>query len=180
MAQHSNTIAVRPSPLAIAACANGLSERPWQTYWPVESLREDGSYCYQQQIAEYLTGCCVRVVGRGEMLLLGGYSYLGLNRHPAIEAAAISAVRRYGTGTHGVRLLSGTLDLHRELEATIAAFKNTEAALTFSSGYMANLSTVSAIVGRHDTVICDKLNHASISMAARCQARDSCASGTTT
>jgi 8-amino-7-oxononanoate synthase len=96
------------------------------------------------------------------MLMLGGYSYLGLNAHPAINEAARLAIDTYGTGTHGVRLLSGTLQLHRQLEAKVAAFKNTEAAAAFSSGYFANVSTIASLVGKNDTVICDKLDHASI------------------
>ncbi len=82
--------------------------------------------------------------------------------HPKINQAAIDAVNKYGTGTHGVRLLAGTLKIHHELEETIAAFKETEAAVTFSSGYVTNLSTISSLLRKGDTVICDKLNHASI------------------
>lgn len=130
-----------------------------QTRWPIH---ERELYFYLEAIESYLPDSRVSVVGRGEMLLLGGYSYLGLNGHPKINEATIHAVKKYGTGTHGVRLLAGTLDLHRRLEERIAAFKKTEAAVTFTSGYMANVATISALVGRHDTVICDKLDHASI------------------
>jgi 8-amino-7-oxononanoate synthase len=133
-----------------------------ETYWPIQSMREQDVYFYGEQIEEYLTGCRVRVVGHGEMLMLGGYSYLGLNGHPAINEAALQALQRYGTGTHGVRLLAGTLNLHRELEGAVARFKGTEAAATFSSGFFANVSTIACLVGRRDTVICDKLDHASI------------------
>ena len=136
--------------------------RDFETFWPVEWLKAQHAYGYQQRIEEYLSGSRVLVAGRGEMTLLGGYSYLGLNRHPEIEAAALDAVRRFGTGTHGVRLLSGSLSVHSDLESELAAFKRTEAAVTFSSGYMANVSTLAAVVTRHDTVISDKLNHASI------------------
>lgn len=94
--------------------------------------------------------------------MYASYSYLGLVGHPRINEAARRAVERYGTGTHGVRFLAGTLPVHCELEETIAAFKNTEAAVTFSSGYVTNLSVIAALVGRGDYVICDKLNHASI------------------
>ena len=69
---------------------------------------------------------------------------------------------KYGTGTHGVRSLAGTLTLHDELEATIAEFKHAEAAVTFTSGYVTNLTVISALVGRGDYVLSDKLNHASI------------------
>ena len=130
--------------------------------WPVEQGRAQDMYFYLEAIEEYLPGNRVRVAGHGDMIMLGGYSYLGLIGHPAINEAAHRAIDRFGTGTHGVRMLAGTLELHRELEAKIAAFKGTEAAATFSSGYFANVSSIAALVGRHDTVICDKLDHASI------------------
>ena len=72
------------------------------------------------------------------MIMLGGYSYLGLIGHPQINAAAKAAIEQFGTGTYGVRLLAGSLTLHDELEARIAAFKKAEAAITISSGYVTN------------------------------------------
>jgi glycine C-acetyltransferase len=118
-------------------------------------------YFFNQPIDELCGGAHVRVHGR-EMLMLASYSYLGLIGHPAINAAAKAAIDRYGTGTHGVRLLAGTLNLHRELEETIAAFTQREDAITFSSGYVTNLTAVSTLLSRHDVVFSDKLNHASI------------------
>ncbi len=97
-----------------------------------------------------------------EMGMYASYSYLGLIGHPRINKAAKDAVDRYGTGTHGVRSLAGTLTIHTELEETIAAFKHAEAAITYSSGYATNLSVISTLMGRGDYVISDKLNHASI------------------
>jgi 8-amino-7-oxononanoate synthase len=94
--------------------------------------------------------------------MFASYGYLGLLGHPRINAAAYAAIERYGTGTHGVRVLAGTLDLHLQLEATIARFKHAEDAICYSSGYVTNLTAVSTLVGRHDAVICDKLDHASI------------------
>lgn len=129
--------------------------------WPFDDLNHRNLYFYLEAIEEYRANCRVAVAGHGEMLMLGGYSYLGLNGHPKINRAAQDAIEKYGTGTHGVRLLAGTLDLHRHLESRIAAFKQTEAAVTFSSGYFANVSTIACLAGRHDTVLCDKLNHAS-------------------
>lgn len=139
-----------------------MNDQALETYWPIGTLREQDLYFYLERIEAYLPGCRVRVTGRGDMLLLGGYSYLGLNGHPAINAAALAAIERYGTGTHGVRMLAGTLELHKDLEAAVARFKGTEASATFSSGFFANVSTIACLVGRHDTVICDKLDHASI------------------
>jgi 8-amino-7-oxononanoate synthase len=126
----------------------------------VAEIRSKGLYFYLQPISE-LDGAWVTVNGR-RMLLFAGYGYLGLLGHPKITAAAQEALARYGTGTHGVRILAGTLPLHEELEQTIARFKKTEAAIVYSSGYVTNLATVSALIGRNDVVICDKFNHASI------------------
>ncbi len=139
-----------------------MNQQDLQMYWPFDDLNKSGLYFYLEAIQSYLPDSRVSVLGHGEMLMLGGYSYLGLNGHPKINRAAQEAIERYGTGTHGVRLLAGSLDLHRRLETRIAAFKQTEAAITFPSGYFANVSTVASLVGRHDTAICDKLDHASI------------------
>ncbi|MFZ6030607.1 MAG: aminotransferase class I/II-fold pyridoxal phosphate-dependent enzyme [Chloroflexota bacterium] len=127
----------------------------------ISGLKEENLYFYNQPVTELRGGARVLVNGR-EMGMYASYSYLGLVGHPRINAAAKEAVDRYGTGTHGVRTLAGTLDLHNELEETIANFKGTEAAVTYTSGYVTNLTVVSTLVGREDYVISDKLNHASI------------------
>lgn len=124
---------------------------------------KEGLYTYQLPL-EGLTGRRVDIQGRS-MLMLSAYDYLGLVGHPAIERAAVNAVRRYGTSTGGVRMLTGTTDLHLELEREIAAFKGVEAAITFGSGYMANLAAVSALVGPGDQVIKDERSHRSLSDA---------------
>lgn len=129
---------------------------------PMDEMRNSGTYFYLESIEEYLGGAWVKVTGHGEMLMFGGYSYLGLNRHPKINEAAVEAIARYGTGAHGARLLAGTTEIHRELESSIARFKKTESAAIFSSGFLANLSAITFLVGRGDIVICDKLDHASI------------------
>jgi glycine C-acetyltransferase len=127
----------------------------------VEAVHQGGVYFYNMPVTELRGGARVVVNGR-EMKMFASYSYLGLIGHPRISQAAKEAVDRFGTGTHGVRTLAGSLNLHRELEERIAYFKGTDDAITFSSGYATNLTTVSTLVGRHDTVFCDKLNHASI------------------
>jgi 8-amino-7-oxononanoate synthase len=127
----------------------------------VEGLRNDGLYFYNQPVSELHGGARVLVNGR-EMGMYASYSYLGLVGHPRINQAAKSAIDKFGTGTHGVRTLAGSLTLHRELEETIADFKHAEAAVTFSSGYVTNLTVVSTLLSREDYVISDKLNHASI------------------
>jgi glycine C-acetyltransferase len=127
----------------------------------VEAVNQGGIYFYNMPVTELRGGARVVVNGR-EMKMFASYSYLGLIGHPRISRAAKEAIDRFGTGTHGVRTLAGSLTLHRELEERIATFKGTDDAITFSSGYATNLTTVSTLVGRHDTVFCDKLNHASI------------------
>ena len=96
------------------------------------------------------------------VLCLASNNYLGLAAHPEVVDAAAEAAERYGAGAGSARLITGGLVLHDELEACLAAFKGTEAALLFSSGYLANLGTVAALVGPGDAVFSDALNHASI------------------
>ncbi len=130
--------------------------------WPIDEYKEKGQYFYLEATDELLPNGRVHVIGHGEMIMLGGYSYLGLIGHPKINAAAQTAIEQYGTGTYGVRLLAGSLELHNELEERIASFKQADAAVTMSSGYATNLATISSLLRKGDTVICDKLNHASI------------------
>jgi len=127
----------------------------------VSLAKDHDLYFYNQPIEEILPGMKVRVRGR-EMGMYASYSYLGLVNHPRINEAARKAVDKFGTGTHGVRSLAGTLTIHTELEETIANFKHAEGAVTYSSGYATNLTVVSTLMGRGDYVFSDKLNHASI------------------
>ena len=127
----------------------------------VASAKASDLYFYNQPIEELRGGSQAVVRGR-VMGMYASYSYLGLIGHPRINEAAKRAVDKYGTGTNGVRSLAGTLPLHEELEETIARFKQTEAAITFTSGYVTNLSVISTLMGRGDYVLSDKLNHASI------------------
>lgn len=101
------------------------------------------------------------------MLMLSSYDYLGLIGDPRVDEAAIAAVRKYGTGTGGARLLAGTLDLHREVENALAEFKGTEAAVSFTSGYSANLAVISGLFGPADRVIMDVFSHRSLLDACR-------------
>ena len=103
----------------------------------------------------------VMIEGR-KILMLGSNSYLGLTCHPKVKAAAAAALDKYGTGCAGSRFLNGTLDIHRELEERLAAFFRKEAALVYSTGFQTNLGTISALVGKNDTVLIDRLDHASI------------------
>jgi glycine C-acetyltransferase/8-amino-7-oxononanoate synthase len=96
------------------------------------------------------------------VLLLCSNNYLGLADHPRVRQAAAEAAMRWGTGAGASRLISGTMPLHGQLEDRLAAFKETEAALLFGSGYLANTGVVSALAGRDEVVFSDELNHASI------------------
>lgn len=112
------------------------------------------------------TGPVVDLDGH-RMLMLSSYDYLGLIGDPRIDEAAVAAIRKYGTATGGARLLTGTLDLHHEMEAALAEFKGTEAVLTCTSGYMANLAVISALFGPADRVIADIFSHRSLIDAFR-------------
>ena len=102
-----------------------------------------------------------------QVVNLSSNNYLGLTTHPRLREAALDAVRRFGVGSGSVRTIAGTMDIHVELETRLAAFKLTEAAVVFQSGFAANAGTVAAILGREDVIISDELNHASIIDGAR-------------
>jgi 8-amino-7-oxononanoate synthase len=93
--------------------------------------------------------------------------YLGLAADPRLAEAAIAAIQTYGTGSTGSRLLSGHREIHRELEVSIAALKQTEDALVFSSGYLANVGTIAALVNHRDLILSDAYNHASLINGAK-------------
>ncbi len=102
-----------------------------------------------------------------KMLMLGSNSYLGLTNDPRVKKAAADAVMKFGTGCAGSRFLNGTLSIHEELEERLAALVGKESALLFSTGYMVNQGVISALVGPHDYIITDQLDHASIIEGAR-------------
>ena len=139
---------------AVARRIQAFSER-------VAMAQENGLYFYNQPAQEILGGAKAVYHGR-VMGMYASYSYLGLVGHPRINEAAKRAVDKWGTGTNGVRSLAGTLTLHDELEETIACFKHAETAITFTSGYVTNLTVISTLMGRGDYVLSDKINHASI------------------
>jgi 8-amino-7-oxononanoate synthase len=104
----------------------------------------------------------VIVLNGRKMIMVGSNNYLGLTNHPKVKEAAIEAVKKYGTGCAGSRFLNGTLDIHVQLEEKLARFSRKEAALIFSTGFQVNLGVISALVGKDDVVIIDKMDHASI------------------
>jgi 7-keto-8-aminopelargonate synthetase-like enzyme len=103
----------------------------------------------------------VSISGR-TFLLLCSNNYLGLASHPDLRAAAQAAIERYGTSAVSSRLISGHMRAHAKLEQRLADWKGSESALVFSTGYQANVGTITSLVGRGDVVISDELNHASI------------------
>jgi 8-amino-7-oxononanoate synthase len=102
-----------------------------------------------------------------EYINFGSNNYLSLSYHPEVIEAAQRATAKYGTGVTGSRLLNGTLDLHRELEHELAEFYGREAALVFSTGYVANVSTISGLLHRHDYCVLDKDAHNSLLTGAQ-------------
>lgn len=102
------------------------------------------------------------VVDGKKLVMLGSNNYLGLTTHPYVKRKAQEAIELYGTGSCGSRFLNGTLDIHEELEEELAKFVGKEKALVFSTGYQTNLGIMSALLGKHDVVVLDKWDHASI------------------
>jgi 8-amino-7-oxononanoate synthase len=123
-------------------------------------LQGVGLYPYFKPISE--SEDTVVVIDGMKRIMLGSNNYLGLTHHPKVLEAASRALSRYGSGCTGSRFLNGTLDLHEQLEASLAEFLGKESCLVFSTGYSANLGLIAGLVGRGDVVYLDKLDHASI------------------
>jgi glycine C-acetyltransferase len=126
----------------------------------IDNLKQAGLYNNIRTLSSP-QGAWLVVDGR-QVLNFCSNNYLGLANHPKIVDAAQKATETYGVGPGAVRSIAGTMDLHIELEKRLAAFKGVEAAITFQSGFNANLATIPALVGREDVIFSDRLNHASI------------------
>lgn len=126
----------------------------------LKALREAGVY-RPLRVLETAQASRVRMDGR-EVVTLSTNNYLGLTTHPRLRDAAARAVAELGVGSGAVRPIAGTMSLHEDLERRLAVFKRVEAALTFQSGFTANLAVIPVLVGEGDVVISDELNHASI------------------
>src|ERR671912_874206 len=113
------------------------------------------------RVLEGPAGPVVEMEGR-ERIMLGSNNYLGLTGDERVKDAARDALERFGTGLTGSRFLNGTLSLHLELEQELADFMGTEAALVFTTGYLANTGAIATLLGPGDTVVCDSGDHASI------------------
>jgi 8-amino-7-oxononanoate synthase len=116
-------------------------------------------------------GPVVEMAGR-QILLLASNDYLGLANHPEVVQSAIEATQHFGAGAGASRLISGSLPPHQELESALAQFKGTEAALTFSSGYLANIGTIPALVEQGGLILADRLCHASLIDGCRLSTAD--------
>jgi 8-amino-7-oxononanoate synthase len=130
----------------------------------LDSIHRANWYRSTQTISSK-AGTIALVDGR-EMLMFASNNYLGLAGDRRLIDAAIRATEIYGTGSTGSRLVTGHLALHEELEQAIADLKNTEAALVFSSGYLANLGAISAILGQRDLILGDEYNHSCLKKGA--------------
>ena len=125
-----------------------------------DEARASGLYPYFHKLESRQD---VEVVMEGRRrIMLGSNNYLGLTICPEVVEAGVRALEKYGTGCSGSRFLNGTLDLHLELEDALARFLGKDACLTFGTGFQSNAGIISALVGMHDYVICDRENHASI------------------
>ena len=123
-------------------------------------LKEKGVYPYFHALQSRQD---VEVTMEGKRrIMLGSNNYLGLTIQPEVVEAGVKALEQYGTGCSGSRFLNGTLELHLELEAELAKFLRKDGIVTFGTGFQSNVGIISALVDRHDYVICDKENHASI------------------
>jgi glycine C-acetyltransferase len=126
----------------------------------LSTLKESGLYTHIRTLGS-AQGAWLVVDGR-KVLNFCSNNYLGLANHPRLLDAAVEAMKEYGLGPAAVRTIAGTMNLHLHLEERLAAFKGAEAAITFQSGFSANLATIPALAGKGDAIFSDELNHASI------------------
>jgi 8-amino-7-oxononanoate synthase len=127
---------------------------------------ERANWSRSTQVITSLPGTQVTIDGQ-TLLNFGSNDYLGLAGDDRVIQAAVAATQQFGTGATGSRLTSGHKQLHQDLECAIATLKGTEAALVFSSGYLANLGTIAALVGKKDLILSDRSNHSSLKNGAR-------------
>jgi 8-amino-7-oxononanoate synthase len=131
--------------------------------WTAEHLRRTGRDCYYRAISDTFGGTEVEFEG-ARVIMAASHDYLGLSADPRVREAAVAAVRRFGTSLGGSRAVSGSLDLHEELERRLAEFVGQEAAVVLPSGFQANLM-LAPLLGPDDVVFSDVCNHASLSEA---------------
>ncbi len=140
--------------------------------------KNKGTYSYHRMTTSSCSSTTIirdrATMQEREMIVMSSNNYLGLNTRPELVHAAVEALNKYGSGTCGSRFLSGTYDLVEELEHNLAEFEKRESAMVFTTGYQANVGTISALMRPGDIVFIDRLNHASIvdgCRMARCDFR---------
>jgi 8-amino-7-oxononanoate synthase len=143
----------------------GILKDKLSSYDAPQKAMQAGIYPYFREI-ESDQDTEVLIDGK-KVLMFGSNSYLGLTNHPKVKEAAKAAIDKYGTGCAGSRFLNGTLDIHTELENKLAQLVKKDTALCYSTGFQVNLGVVSIIGGRHDYLILDELDHASIIEGSR-------------
>ncbi|MBO8155777.1 MAG: glycine C-acetyltransferase [Bacillaceae bacterium] len=126
----------------------------------LQDLKERGLYNEIDPV-QGANGPVITINGK-ELINLSSNNYLGLATDERLKEVAIKAVKKYGVGAGAVRTINGTLDLHLKLEEQIAKFKGTEAAIAYQSGFNCNVAAIPAVVDKHDAILSDELNHASI------------------
>jgi len=143
----------------------GILRDKLSSYDAPQKAMQAGIYPYFRAIESEQDS--VVIINGKKVLMFGSNSYLGLTNHPKVKEAAKAAINKYGTGCAGSRFLNGTLDIHIQLEEKLARFVNKEGALCFSTGFQVNLGVVSILAGRHDYLLLDELDHASIIEGSR-------------
>jgi glycine C-acetyltransferase len=148
----------------------GAGDDPLNLLKPFSSWYEEalpaGYYLYSEPL-QTAPGTVVQVRNRKtgvvqELLNLASYNYLGISYRDEVKEAAIEATHKYGLGASGSPILSGTLEIHNELNKAVAEFKDKEAAIVFPTGYSANVGFISALMRSGDTIFCDQYSHASV------------------
>ena len=143
----------------------GILKERFADYDAPQKVMDAGIYPYFREIESDQD---TEVMIRGKkVLMFGSNSYLGLTNHPKVKEAAKAAIDKYGTGCAGSRFLNGTLDIHIELEERLARLVGKDGALCYSTGFQVNLGVVSLLAGRHDYLLLDELDHASIIEGSR-------------
>lgn len=144
---------------------NHLLRNKCAQYRAPQIAKAKGIYPYYKAI-ESEQSTVVKIDGK-DVLMFSSNSYLGLSNDPRLKEAAKAAIDKYGTSCSGSRFLNGTLDIHVELENKLAQLVGKDEALCFSTGFQVNLGVVSALCGRNDYLLLDRLNHASIIEGSR-------------
>ena len=142
-----------------------LLKQACSRYTAPQEAKAKGIYPYYKPI-ESEQSTVVKINGK-DVLMFGSNSYLGLSNDPRLKEAAVEAVKKYGTSCSGSRFLNGTLDIHVALEEKLAKLVGKEEAVCFSTGFQVNLGVVSALCGRNDYLLLDRLDHASIIEGSR-------------